>query len=231
MCVCLVGHCLLAGPLVQCAQCMRTAHAHCTTAVGDAVHCKACASPPPPPPNRGQRRLFRQQWQKGRPWLKYINDLMHCAACRMYPQPGGSPEWAQGTSNFRASAVKKHDRSGPHHVALAMWVSNGQKFSALGTLPRRRPDGLPSGVPRGEERGFPAGLSWGSVYDRALWWQCPSGLPLPVLCPWHSCGHSSALPQHPRHHHPECRILGSCFGFGHGQGRPQSRASLLPDHV
>ena len=135
MCVCLVCHCPLTGPVVKCAQCTRTAHAHCTTAVGDAVHCKACASLPPPPPNRGQRRLFRQQWQKGRPWLEYINDLMHCAACRMYPQPGGSAEWAQGTNNFRASAPKKHECSGPHHVALAMWVSNGQKSSALGTLP------------------------------------------------------------------------------------------------
>ena len=50
--VCLVCHCLLTGPVVKCAQCTRTAHAHCTTAVDDAVHCKACASPPPPPPNR-----------------------------------------------------------------------------------------------------------------------------------------------------------------------------------
>ena len=60
---------------------------------------------------------------------------MHCAACRMYPQPGGSLEWAQGTNNFRASAVTKHERSGPHHVALAMWVSNGEKSCAFGTLP------------------------------------------------------------------------------------------------
>ena len=30
--------------------------------------------------------------------------------------------------------MKKHERSGPHHVAVAMWVSNGQKSSALGTL-------------------------------------------------------------------------------------------------
>ena len=142
MCVCLVCHCHLIDPVVKCARCTRTAHAHCTTAVGDAVHCKACASPPPPLPNRGQRRLFRQQWRKGRPWLKYINDLMQCAACRMYPQPGGSPEWAQGTSNFRASAVKKHDRSGPHHVALAMWISNGEKSSALGTLPPHVRDGV-----------------------------------------------------------------------------------------
>ena len=74
--------------------------------------------------------------------MKYINDLMHCAACRMYPQPGGSLEWAQGTSNFRASAVKKHDRSGPHHVALAMWLSNGEKSSALGTLPPHVRDGV-----------------------------------------------------------------------------------------
>ena len=67
---------------------------------------------------------------------------MHCAACRMYPQPSGSPEWAQGTNNFRASAVKKHERSGPHHVALAMWVSNGEKSSALGTLLPHIRDGV-----------------------------------------------------------------------------------------
>ena len=67
---------------------------------------------------------------------------MHCAACRMYPQPGGSLEWAQGTNNFRASVVKKHERSGPHHVALAMWVSDGQKSSALGTLPLHVRDGV-----------------------------------------------------------------------------------------
>ena len=34
MCVGLVRHCVLTGPVVQCAQCTRTAHAHCTTAPG-----------------------------------------------------------------------------------------------------------------------------------------------------------------------------------------------------
>ena len=53
MCVCLVCHCALTGPVLKFAQCMRTAHAHCTTAVGDTAHCKVCASPPPTPPNRG----------------------------------------------------------------------------------------------------------------------------------------------------------------------------------
>ena len=59
----------------------------------------------------------------------------------MYPQPGGSPESAQGTNNFGASAVKKHGRSGTHHVALAIWVSNGQKSFALRTLPPHVRDG------------------------------------------------------------------------------------------
>ena len=67
---------------------------------------------------------------------------MHRVACRMYPQPSCSPKSAQGTNNFRASAVKKHERSGLHHVALAMWVSNGQKSSALGTLPPHVRDGV-----------------------------------------------------------------------------------------
>ena len=38
--------------------------------------------------------------------------------------------------------MKKHDRSGAHHVALAMWVSKGQKSSALGTLPPHVRDGV-----------------------------------------------------------------------------------------
>ena len=202
MCVCLVCYRPLTVRVVKCAQCTRTAHAHCTTAVGDDVHCKVCASPPPPPPNRGRRRLFRQQcasppppppnrgrrrlfrqqWQKGRPWLKYINNLMHCAACWMYPQPGGFPEWAQGTNNFSASAVKKHERTGPHHVALAMWVSNGQKSSALGTLP-----------PRGEERGFPAGfpgdlsmieLSGGNVLPGYSSWFSACGILAAIAVPF-----------------------------------------------
>ena len=119
------------------------------------------------PPRRQEWRLFRQQWQKGRPWLKYINDLMHCAACRMYPWPGGCPEPAQGTNNFRASAVKKHERSGRHHVALAMWVSDGQKSSAFGTLPPHVRDGVLTAfraVYQGEKSGgslrdFPEDLS------------------------------------------------------------------------
>ena len=77
--------------------------------------------------------------------MKCINNLMHWAACRMYPSPGGSAERAQGTTNFRASAVKKHERSGPHRVALAMWVSGGEISSALGTpLPHVRTGVLPA---------------------------------------------------------------------------------------
>ena len=37
MCVCLVCHCLLTGPVVQCAQCTRTAHAHCSCSDAPAV--------------------------------------------------------------------------------------------------------------------------------------------------------------------------------------------------
>ena len=33
------------------------------------------------------------------------------------------------------SAVKNRERSGPHHIALAMWVSGGEMTLALGTLP------------------------------------------------------------------------------------------------
>ena len=50
--------CLLTRPVIKCAHCRRTACAHRTTAIGDAVHCKGCASPPPQPSN-GRRRLFR----------------------------------------------------------------------------------------------------------------------------------------------------------------------------
>ena len=48
--------------------------------------------------------------------------------CGVHPPP------CAGTNNFRASVVKKHELSGPHHVALAMWVSSGEISSALGTL-------------------------------------------------------------------------------------------------
>ena len=57
MCMCLANQCPLTGLVLQCAQCTCTVHAHCTTTVGDAVHCKACASPPPPPPNYGKCNL------------------------------------------------------------------------------------------------------------------------------------------------------------------------------
>ena len=63
--------------------------------------------------------------------------------------------------------MKKHDRSGPHHVALAMWVSNGQKSFALGTLPPHVRDGVLTAfraVYQGEKsegslRDFPGDLS------------------------------------------------------------------------
>ena len=110
---------------------------------------------------------FASSGKKGRSWLKYINDLMYCAACRLYPQPGGSPELAQGTNKFRALAVKKHERFGLHPVALDMWVSNGRKSSALRTLPPHVHDGVPTtfrAVYQGKKSGgslrdFPGDLS------------------------------------------------------------------------
>ena len=64
----------------------------------------------------------------------------------MYLQLASSAIWAQDIANFCASAVNKHERSGPHHIALAMWVSGGEMTSALGTLPPHVRTGVPKAL-------------------------------------------------------------------------------------
>ena len=45
ICVCLAWQRLLTGLVLQCPQYTCTINAHCTTMIGEAIHCKACASP------------------------------------------------------------------------------------------------------------------------------------------------------------------------------------------
>ena len=104
---------------------------------------------------QGKQRTFLRKWQHGRPWLGYMEGDMHCIACRAYPQLGSPREWIDGTRNFRAGALKKHELFGPRNAALAMWVSGGKISSASGTLsPQVRMGVLTAfrGVYQGEKR-------------------------------------------------------------------------------
>ena len=62
--LCLVCQCSLTGLVLQFAKCTCTAHAHCTTMVGEAIHCKACC-PSTLPKSKTTRHMFKQHWNKG----------------------------------------------------------------------------------------------------------------------------------------------------------------------
>ena len=131
--------------------------------------------------------------------------LATVGACWMYPHPACSAQWAQGIPNFRASAVKKHLRSGPPHFAMAMWVSGGQMTSALGSLPPHVRTGVLTAfwaVYQSEKRGgslsnFPRDLSRIELSSGDVL----PGYNLRFFARVILRAHSGAFPQCPWHHH------------------------------
>ena len=103
----------------ECMRCKCYVHATC---INDGA-CLSCARPAPEEvaDPRSEQRPFHASWQSGRPWLKYEDRMMHCAACRAHPQLGAQPEWISGIKNCKWDKIKKHQQSGCHAVSLALW--------------------------------------------------------------------------------------------------------------
>ena len=82
----------------QCKRCKCYVHVTC---INDGA-CLSCARPAPEHvPDRREVRAFHTSRQSGRPWLKYEDGMMHCAACRTYPQLGAQLEWILGIKNCK----------------------------------------------------------------------------------------------------------------------------------
>ncbi|KAJ8042608.1 hypothetical protein HOLleu_09403 [Holothuria leucospilota] len=69
-----------------------------------------------------RKRLFQPNWLKEGDWLQFIEEenVMVCRACRLNPRISDpSSVMVKGCSNFRIDAIKKHDKSKKHIVAVA----------------------------------------------------------------------------------------------------------------
>ena len=116
----------------QCRQCKCYVHVECALD-GLCLQCPPRTCLPCPPPTK--IRTFHTSWQSGRPWLKYENGVMWCAACRAHPQLGAQPEWIGGITGIRWHKIARHQKGGTHAVSLALWSSGGRVRRVTHTLP------------------------------------------------------------------------------------------------
>ena len=140
--------------------------------------------------------------QKAATIFQHTHTIADCA----WPQPPTTKDMktvVQGS--FLPSSLARSHRTGIARNAHAVRTqcSNLGLRDLAAACTHLGTDGLLGDVPEREAWRFIVGFPWGSVCDPSLQWRCPSGLPLAVLWPCNSCGHSGALPQSPGHHHPE----------------------------
>ena len=95
----------------HCKQCKCYVHVECALG-GSCLQCAQPICPPCPPPTK--TRTFHTSWQSGRPWLKYENGVMWCAACCAHPQLGAQPEWIAGITNIKWFQIANSGRPYGH---------------------------------------------------------------------------------------------------------------------
>ena len=58
-------------------------------------------------------RKYLPEWEKGRPWLKYVDDKgMVCTACTKFGKPNGM--FVTGCTSYKVDSLTKHEKSKQH---------------------------------------------------------------------------------------------------------------------
>jgi hypothetical protein len=55
-------------------------------------------------------RIYLPEWEKGRPWLKYVDDMgMVCTACTEFCKPNGM--FVTVCTSYKVDSLTKHEKS------------------------------------------------------------------------------------------------------------------------
>ncbi len=75
-----------------------------------------------------RKRKPREAWKVGRPWLKFVDDVMFCTYCS---EDGMSCSFTEGCKAGRLISVNKHEQSEIHRIAVARRETNTDFYNAI----------------------------------------------------------------------------------------------------
>ncbi len=75
-----------------------------------------------------RKRRPREAWKVGRPWLKFVDDVMFCTYCS---EDGVSCSFTEGCKAGRLISVNKHEQSEIHRIAVARRETNTDFYNAI----------------------------------------------------------------------------------------------------
>ena len=81
-------------------------------------------------------KKYLPEWEKGRPWLKYVDKGMVCTVCNEFGEPNGM--FVTGCISYKVDSLTKHEKSKQQEkcalVTKAKLNSREESFSLRGGI-------------------------------------------------------------------------------------------------